>query len=208
MGLKLCDSLYYNTDPIYAYSDADILFFKPFDNLFSLPDAATNALFMHDAWDNCYSFRSWHLMMSPQVKLPLRVNAGLTCLRKTAYDPDYMEWFLSNPRHMGNRHNGLPEQTAWAALGLRVGCRKWNPAQVTVMLPDTPVQDLVVGHFTFFTRHLLNGYAEQAAMTRAQQPVTKITTVPPGRCTPATLFYTESKRIGSRIVKKLLKRSG
>lgn len=206
MALKLCDSLYYNTDDLYVYTDSDILFFRPFKNMFQLPDKDVHALFMHDAYDNCYSFRFWELLATPSVKLPSRVNAGFACLRRSQYDPEWVEWFLSGPAKGGRRHHGVPEQTAWAAMGLKLGCRKWDPRYVTVMLPDTPAEDMVVGHFTGFTRDRLDQCARDAAAAAPRPPV-EVATVDPGRCTPLDLFVTESLRVSKRIVKRLRKQA-
>ncbi len=202
IAMKLCDLLTYNTSEIYAYTDADVLFFRPFTNIFQLPDPKVNALYLHDAWDNCYSFRSWDLVRCPQIKLPDRFNSGLMCFRRSAYDLDFIEWFLSNPLHKGNPHHGLPEQTAWAVLSKRVGCRKWNPMQMTVMLPSTPIDSLVAGHFTYFTRERLEACASAWQTATAQAPE-EVTTIEAGDFTALGLLRTEVRRVSRRVMSRI-----
>lgn len=203
MGLKLCDSLYYNTDATYIYVDADIFFFRPFKDLFSFPDADTHALFMHDAIENTYSFRSWDLALCPRIALPQQVNAGICAVRREKYDPDFIEWFLANPRHTRNRHHGVPEQTAWAVLAMKIRGRKWDQRDIAVSLPDMIVTPrLIAAHFVGMFRYLLPEFIEQA-LPQTDQPVSPGPTLPMKRCTPLHLARTESSRVVSRFLARL-----
>jgi hypothetical protein len=204
MGLKLLDSLYFNSSDIYCYSDADVLFLRPFRDLFRLPDGTTNALFMHDSWGNCYSFRSWQLLTTKGIKLPQRINAGLSCIRRSKYDPDFIEWFLRNPKHAGNRHHGVPEQTAWAVLGARVGCRKWHPENVAVGHPHLNVTDrLIAAHFVGMFRHALPAFAAVSSKTSPEGSRTAPQTIGIRRCTSAHLAVGEAVRVFGRLRKNL-----
>jgi hypothetical protein len=203
MGLKLCDSLYYNTDPTYIYVDADIFFFRPFKDLFTFPDADTHALFMHDALENTYSFRSWDLALCPRMTLPQQVNAGLCAVRREKYDPQFIEWFLANPRHARNRHHGVPEQTAWAVLAMKINGRKWDQRDIAVSFPGMAVTPrLIAAHFVGMFRYLLPEYVPQA-LPHTDQPISPGPTLPMKRCTPFHLARNESNRIISRYLARL-----
>jgi hypothetical protein len=206
MGLKLFDSVFYNTDPIYIYVDTDIFFFRPFKDLFTLPDAQTHAVFMHDSIENTYSFRSWDLALCPRIPLPRQVNAGLCAMRREKYDPDFIEWFLSKRRHARNRHHGVPEQTAWAVLAMKVGGRKWDERDIAISRPGMQVQPrLIAAHFVGMYRYLLPGYIPQVRPL-TDLPVAPGPTLAMRKCMPYHLAYHESKRIYERKLAKLRSR--
>jgi hypothetical protein len=60
MFIKLLDTALLSEGD-FAYCDTDILFFRPFDRLFSWPDQYTSAIFMMDYLE-AYSLFSWHLL--------------------------------------------------------------------------------------------------------------------------------------------------
>jgi hypothetical protein len=205
MGLKLCDTVYYNQNEIYAYSDTDVLFLRPFEKMFELPDPAVNALFMHDPYESAYSFRSWQLLTARSVRLPKQVNSGLSCLRRSKYDPEFVEWFLAGPARGGKRHHGVPEQTAWAAIGMAVGCRKWHPDSVALGMAGLQVNpQLIAAHFVGMFRSYMpeymgpNRYSNDAPI----QPKTIAAT----RCTSFHLAYDESRKVISRVRQKWARR--
>jgi len=176
-GLKLLDiALLSETD--FAYCDSDILFLRPFQGMFCWPDESTSAIFMRDYLD-AYSMLPWHLLGTDKPKLTSKVNAGLIFFRKSAYDLDFIEWFLAQEQF---RYKvGWLEQTCWAALGHRVGCRQWNPEQVMLMRSDSSFTDnLVAGHFVKEVRYR---FGEFLTLTDKQQlpskPLTVETIVPP-----------------------------
>lgn len=205
MGLKLCDTVYHNPSEVYVYSDADVLYLRPFAKLFDLPDSSTNALFMYDSVDNTYSFRSWQLMLARGVLLPQRVNAGLACMRKSSYDPEFIEWFLSVPARGGKRHNGVPEQTAWAALGMRVGCRLWSPESVAVGRKGLTISPkLIAAHFVGMFRSSMKDYVKPGLQANSARIIPA--TMSARRCSSAHLAIGEFKRIASRGAKRLLAR--
>ena len=154
-GLKLLDiSLLSQTD--FAFCDSDILFLRPFSGMFRWPNAETSALFMQD-YLNSYSILPWHLLGADKPKMPSKVNSGLIFFRKSAYDLDFIEWVLGRDEF---RHKvGWLEQTCWAALGYRAGCRLWNPQQIALMRPKTRLTDpLVAGHFVKEARYRMGEF--------------------------------------------------
>jgi hypothetical protein len=158
-ALKLLD-IAFMSDKDFGYCDSDILFLRPFNNLFEWPDSKTSAMFMQDYSDS-YSMLPWTLLGSKKPKLASRVNAGLIFFRKENYDLDFIEWFLgqSNFRHKV----GWLEQTCWAALGHRVGCRQWSPEQIVLVRPwtkDSP--QLVAGHFVKESRYRMGEFLAES----------------------------------------------
>lgn len=176
-GLKLLDIALLGQSN-FAYCDSDILFFRPFKGLFSFPNSETSAIFMRDYTD-AYSMLPWHLIGSDKPKLISKVNAGLIFFRKSAYDLDFIDWFLG---HEQFRHkvNWL-EQSCWAALGQRVGCRQWDTQQVVLMRPGSRITpDLVAGHFVGEIRHRLGEFlAESEQLDHSDEPAVVKTFVPP-----------------------------
>lgn len=176
-GLKLLDTpLLSKTD--LAFCDSDILFVRPFDGMFCWPNAETSALFMKD-YLNSYSMLPWHLLGTGKPKLPSKVNSGLIFFRKAAYDLDFVEWFLGQDEF---RHKvGWLEQTCWAALGHRVGCRQWHPEQIALMRSKTHLRErLVAGHFVKEVRYRLGEFLSAADnLPQASTPAVIETIAPP-----------------------------
>jgi len=178
-GLKLLDiALLSQTD--IAYCDTDILFFKPFSNLFQFPDAKTGAIFMLD-FQEAYSIPIRHLIDQRTFGLASRVNAGLMSIRKDAYDLDFIEWFLKQPQF--RMIMGWHEQTCWAALGNRIGAASWDSEQIAMIQPQTVYNDAIVaGHFTTPFRSLLPKFVTYLSTVSPQQEPIGITKNPARSC--------------------------
>jgi hypothetical protein len=191
---KVLDCVVFNDSPTFVCCDADVLFLRPFANLFRLP-ADTGAVFMTDI-EHCYSVRSWNLMLSNALKLPQRANVGLVCFRRRDYDPDLIEWFLTKKQMYGNPF--FVEQTIWGLLGWRIGCRLWDPEQVAIVTPDwRPNDRLCVGHFVGRSRHLLKTYSPPP-VTPSSEVVREFRTLPTSRCRPMDMAVCEAKRVMGR----------
>ena len=179
-----------------AYCDADILFLRPFSGLFRFPDAATGAVFMGDR-QNAYSVRSWHLLAHRRLALPCRVNSGILLFRTRFYDPDLLEWYFSRPE-FGFAPVWI-EQTAWALLGWRAGCRLWDPELVRLPEPgEEDAGDAVALHFVSPLRELLPGSLKRAR-DRSGEPPVPVGTVPARRCRSWDLALTEARRRLARL---------
>jgi hypothetical protein len=190
LALKLIDIPVFAGDDL-AYCDSDILFLRPFADLFRFPDAETGAVFMSDR-QNAYSLRSWHLLAQPRLALPCRVNSGILLYRTRSYDPDLLEWYFARPE-LGFAPV-WSEQTAWALLGWRAGCRLWDPR--LVRLPETRESGslkVVALHFVSPLRGLLAGVLERATDRMGEPPVT-VGTVPARRCRSWNLAWSEARR--------------
>lgn len=197
LALKVMDAVAFCDDDCMRYVDSDVLFLRPFHNPLALPnDAAVNALFMRDR-ENSYSMRSWQKLLSPSVKLPDRVNSGLMVIRKSHVDYDFVEWFLGRMRHLAIP--SMAEQTMLACLGMRMGCRVFDRRQVRVMREGEDDTNLVAGHFTARTRHLLRSYEEASeALIPGAEPQT-ISLEAPGRCSFNDLLGYEVRRLAARV---------
>ncbi|HET9210248.1 MAG TPA: hypothetical protein VFR03_07610 [Thermoanaerobaculia bacterium] len=177
-----------------AYCDADVLFLRPFSGLFRFPGPDTGAVFMSDR-QNAYSLRSWHLLTHPRLALPCRVNSGILLFRTQGYDPDLLEWYLSRPEF--GFAPVWAEQTAWALLGWRAGCRLWDPRLVRLPAAGEP-GDAVALHFVSPLRGLLPRCLERVP-DRAGEPPVPVGTVPARRCHTWDLAWTEARRRWERL---------
>jgi hypothetical protein len=190
-GLKLLD-IAFMSDGDFGYCDSDILFMRPFKNLFKWPDSKTSAIFMQDYLD-AYSMLPWHLTGKNSIKLASKINSGVIFFRKKDYDLDFVEWFLGKQQF---RHKvGWLEQSCWAALGSRVGCRQWNPEQVALMRPwteDSP--QLVAGHFVKESRYRMQEFLPVSEQNFKDSPPVEIETVIPQDCSLIKLGLVHAKR--------------
>jgi hypothetical protein len=205
MFLKLLDIALLSSDD-FGYCDTDVLFFRPFQGLFQWPDAKTSAIFMQD-YIEAYSVFPWHLIGTKKLSLPSKVNAGLMFVRKSAYDLDFVEWFLGQ-RTFRSKPIHKMEQTCWAALGYRIGCRLWNPDQIVLMRTDTTLTEgMVAGHFVKEVRHCLKNFLLiDDTNIRTSQPIL-VDTIPAGDCDILNLAENHIKRQSNRIAsyrKKIL----
>lgn len=193
LALKLIDVPLLAGDDL-AYCDSDVLFLRPFAGLFSLPGPETGAVFMSDR-QNAYSVRSWHLLRHGQLRLPCRVNSGVLLFRTRLYDPDLLEWYFGRPEF---RFAPVwAEQTAWALLGERAGCRLWDPRLVRLPGGDDP-GDAVALHFVSPSRNLLGTVLERA-LDRMGEPPVAVGTVAARRCHAWDLAWTEARRRLARV---------
>jgi hypothetical protein len=193
---KAFDAVIFCREPIFFCIDADVLFLKRFN--IPIPDVSGPALFLEDRYPS-YSLRSWQKLTSQEVKLPAKVNVGIIIVPRRLIDLDLLEWFVGNPRHWGIP--SMLEQTYWALLGARIGCQVFDPRQACVMREHELSDELVVGHFTMRTRHLLPAFVAQsrAAATDNVEPVA-LRTSDAGQCTAWDLLRYEASRTLSRML--------
>lgn len=190
LALKLLDTVLFHPGPDYAFADADVLFLRPFVSPFQLDCHAHHAVFMEDR-ENCYCFRSWNLLRERSINLPARVNTGLVVFRKSQYDLDALNWFLTRPACRSIP--SMREQTAWAFLGNRVGCRKFNQKHARIMREGEPDGELIAGHFTARTRRLLPEYVSKSR-SQAAADAGILETTDGGSCRASDLAIFEMKR--------------
>jgi hypothetical protein len=200
MALKLIDTVMYAGEEL-AYCDSDILFLRPFTGLYGqLRETGAGAVFMKD-WQNAFSLRSWHLLRHPELRLPLRTNAGLMAFQTAGFDLDLLEWYVARPEFQFSPV--WMEQTAWGLLAMRVGCRVLDPQQAAIPRPgEVPGDERRVAlHFTSTVRNLLPLWAP---MARGAEPETRPPVVfrsfPARRCHALHLAATESRRVLKRAL--------
>lgn len=160
LALKLLDFVLLSDGAEIAYCDSDVLFLRPFCGLFHLPAEAGTVL-MSDPRQS-YSVRSWHLLFEPRLRMPAHVNTGLIAFRKSCFDLDLVEWFLSRAPY---RYTPWwVEQTCWALLAQPGGCRLLDPEAVSIFVPGRePSARQVALHFVNPVRGLLEGFAGSGA---------------------------------------------
>jgi hypothetical protein len=192
-GLKLFDVPLLADEATITMIDSDILFIRPFSGLFAWEEEGARARFMQDIW-HAYSVRPWRIGWA--VALPSRVNVGLVQLRRADYDLDFIDHFLGNEKNFA-----LPnfvEQTAWAALGQRIGCTKVDPRQLMVMHAGLEADHQLAGiHFVSPQRNRLPEYRDRLAGAIGQ-PAVQLRSVPAGRCSAMEM-------LGERLKHKLFK---
>ena len=191
LALKLLDIPAFS-DTHIIYCDSDVLFMKPVSQFFSLPDSRTAALFMADGASS-YSVRPWHLTGHDKISLPKKINTGLMVIQKSAYDLDFVEWFLS--KGQGYRYvASWAEQTCYAALGKRIGYQLWDSSMVAVVnRPELLTQDLVAGHFVGTRRDLID-QVKPITATESITPVQVPIRPAIADCTPQELAVTHLRR--------------
>jgi len=120
-----------------AYCDSDVLFLRRFTGLFEWSDDDNSAIFMRDAQE-AYSLRPWHIFPFGKIRVPGNINSGLIFYRTSEYDLDFVEWFLGRPELIDvfRKRPHWIEQTCWATLGWRAGCRVWNSTQLMIANPQ------------------------------------------------------------------------
>ncbi|MFL6194527.1 MAG: hypothetical protein ACJ75H_10170 [Thermoanaerobaculia bacterium] len=193
LALKLIDIPVIAGDEL-AYCDSDVLFLRPFTGLFAFPGAETGALFMSDR-QNAYSVRSWHLLRHPKLRLPRKVNSGVLLFRTRFFDPDLLEWYFGHPELQFAPV--WAEQTAWALMGWRAGCRLWDPRRIRFP-GETVVEEAVALHFVSPLRHLLPRVLEQAT-DRTGEPPVPVGSEKAQACGAWDLAWTElRRRVGRR----------
>lgn len=194
--LKLVDLAIPAAGEEVAYCDADVLFLRPFKNLFRFPSPTDDALFMSDV-QNAYSIRSWHLLRHRRLRLPKKVNSGLILVKTRSFDPDLLEWYLSRPEF----HFAPPwiEQTGWALLGAAAGCRLFDPRQIAIPGSAGPLpSDAVALHFVSPVRGRL-AEAVPSALDRRGEPPVEIRSSPARPLSPLSLAATEARRLARRL---------
>ena len=193
MALKLFDVHLFSAGRL-CYCDSDILFLRPFANLFHARAAGVRALFMADR-QNAYSLRSWHTLRYPQLRLPWRANSGLLEFLGDL-DLDLVEWYLSRP--------GLEvtpvwlEQTAWGLLGFRAGCNIWDGGQIMIPTAAGFPAGAVALHYTSSSRHLFPAPEDEPPASGAA-PV-ELRSRPARRCRLADLAVGEGVRRSRRML--------
>jgi hypothetical protein len=202
--LKLLDAPLLSEGDI-AFCDTDVLFLRPFRDLFRWPNDAAGTVFMTDARE-AYSILPWHLVGPNKLQLPSRVNCGLFLLRKRAHDLDFLNWCLGRDEFRQIRI--WIEQTCWAALGNRAGCRLWDESRVTVMRPDLNFHGRVAVHFTSPHRKFLSGAMRHVPDTSDYEGPVLIGTRPAPHCHPLALAVSQARHVSGVVRSRVLRTYG
>lgn len=190
-ALKLIDMALIQSEEL-AYCDSDVLFLKPHSGLFSMPEPRTAAIFMQDIQD-AYSLRPWHIYPIGKVRVPQRVNSGLILFRSAAYDLDFVEWML-NREELSEVFQKRPhwiEQTCWAALGWRAGCRVWSERQFIIATPSMKdfSDETIAIHFVAACRGKLGDFSAQSSSSSSPSDAATVIRSAPARISsPLRMF--------------------
>jgi hypothetical protein len=204
-GLKIFDIQVLETDEHLAYTDCDILFLKPFNNLFAMPpDPKAGGVFMYDPRE-AYCLTPLQYLLTRGLRLVHRLNGGLLYFRRAAFDWDLVEWFL---RHDEFRiHPYWKEQTAWSVLGAHTGCWMWSEEQVRVINTERDLagERLAIAHFISSYRSLMDKVPE--GVDSGAAPV-RIECAPGEPCTFAKYMMDAAKRKTRGALRRLRGLSG
>jgi hypothetical protein len=144
-GLKLFD-ITFNGEPQIAYCDADVVFFRPFEELFQIPDQ-WSAVFMRDIYSGV-ACSPQDLWSNPKLLFPKRANAGLMCIRSGLLDLEFVEWLLGLELLHFRTAASWIEQMCWGALAARKTFGFYDPKQIVMVSNRTHFsQKMVAGHF-------------------------------------------------------------
>ena len=103
----------------FRFLDSDILFIRPFTNLF-IEDHL--ALYGKEMSDNVYSGKYIQLKLLAPRGMPSRANTGILQIPERYYSLDFIEWFLSKPELQTalvlppEQAHSLIEQTIWPMM--------------------------------------------------------------------------------------------
>jgi hypothetical protein len=154
-GIEFFDPIYtFPEDRISFYLDADILFLRPFSQLFDRNQVRGGAIFLKDTQWDAYCFRPWQMLLcknKPQVVEG--ITTGLVFWDKTAIDWDYLEWFLGE-----HRLHQIPEwimPTAQAGLANLCEAKTISPKYLPNLYPNAQI------HEDTFGVHLLGSYRKE-----------------------------------------------
>jgi hypothetical protein len=190
-GLKIFDIQILELGEHLAYSDCDILFLKRVSGLFTPPpDPEAGGIFMYDPLQ-AYCLRSTQLLVTSGLRLADRLNGGLLYFRRSAFDWDLVEWFLSHERF--TVHPYWKEQTAWSVLAASTKSWMWSERAVRVVKSERDFNnDLTVAHFVSNYRSLF----AKAPLFDAHAAPANIQCTPGKLCTPVGLLRDELRRRG------------
>lgn len=196
-AMKILDVCLLTDDPLIAYCDCDVLFLKPFSDLYSIPPGA-GGIMMQDA-QSAYSIRSWHLLRSPSLRLAKDANAGLLCLHRKSIDLPLLESFIAKPFSSTKKY--FTEQTCWAILAHAYNFQLYDAHQVA--FPSVPVPpEAVAFHVVGGCRPMMPDLVKHEPSGSA---ATALTIHPATRCRFHHLAVYETRRILSRLYRTFKK---
>jgi hypothetical protein len=176
-----------------TYTDSDVLYLHPFHGIFCDQPPEVGALFMQDRTE-AYSIAPW-AVLNGKFKLWGRINSGVFYLRRSAYDLDFIEWFLSQKQFRSIHY--FVEQTLFGALGSRTNCRIVAPNQVVyVESADSIAESASVAHFVGPSRHLLKEFVSISKSVSPTLPSTRIQTIAPINCNIPEMFFLNEVSVG------------
>jgi hypothetical protein len=90
------------------------------------------------------------------------LNAGMMFVQPGQIDLEFIEYLYRKGPRLTSGHPG--EQTTWAILANKLGARKWNPRQVSIVNDRFHAgADQIAAHFVSPSRHRLNEFAALAS---------------------------------------------
>lgn len=192
LAKKLFDVPLLSNSEIVRFCDSDVLFLRPVEKLFFLPDENTNCIFMSD-WQEAFSVRAHHLLGRKKINLVRKLNSGLFCIKKNVVDLEFVEWFLKKDIPSFKKFSFWLEQTCYAALAARTNTKLWDPIWVRVIRNENDTnEEIAVGHFVSSVRSLLTD--SLANLNSIQKAPISIPYQSAFSLTPMQLFADQAKR--------------
>jgi hypothetical protein len=132
------------------------------------------------------------------LRLPQKLNTGLFFFRASEYDMDFVEWFLGNPnlRQVFEKRPHWIEQTCWASLAWRVGCRLWDSQQISVANPKMKAvcDERVAVHFVAAYRGRINEFPERTNGNCQLDKASTISSIPARLSSPLRVIMQDIAR--------------
>jgi len=191
---------------IVNYCDSDILFLRPFNQLFVLPDNVS-MLHMLDHI-NAATIRPWHLRPFGSISLIEKFNSGITVFDSSFYNLDIIESFLRDHifcTSVGSKRFTWTEQTCWAVLCSSLKCRHLDPSKFPIAHSKLfNALDAIIGiHFVTPQRFMINR-KEIIDLEMKRFHTTKlVTTFPSYNATPLSLFSLDIRQSFSNRFKSI-----
>jgi len=190
-ALKLFDVQVLEEGPELSFVDSDVVFLRPVSGLFRLPaGGSSGGVFMKNP-TQAYSITFLQLLRNRGLKLADRLNSGLFHFRRSDFDWDLVEWFLSHEEY--GIHPYWKEQTVWSILAAATNSAFWDEKQVLVVTRKSQLKERVaVAHFVSTYRGLLQ-YARVDGRENDEYVVVPTFTF--GKCTRLLYAVDHTKRI-------------
>lgn len=128
-ALKLVDLLFYGGSE-FLYVDSDLVFLRPFQDLFSLSDTQSGMIYMMDSIYS-YRFNFIDIIKGLPKKIVWRLNAGFIYAKNLETNFDVLEQILRRWPQLLER--GGCDQTIWSIIAAKENSFYWNPRAVRMV---------------------------------------------------------------------------
>jgi hypothetical protein len=201
-GLKIFDIQILEQGPELSYTDCDIVFLRPLTKLFALPsNQKVGGVFMKDPIQ-AYCLTPFQLLQNRKLHLANRLNGGFLHFKRSAFDWDLAEWFLTHDEYVVRPY--WKEQTAWSVLAAAAGSYAWDENYVRVINKREDLDsDVAVAHFVSRYRFNMKYLPKEGEGHTVREPPVQIAVEPFGECSGSRFFIDEAGRLANAVRRKV-----